>query len=251
MYGVQFKSNLKKMKDFLLYVHTHKPLYSHNCDWKKMASTNGVENSIKIHNGIDGVRLDEFDSFVAITKEDSKYLGVCHYRRRPLFFEQERHIHAKIFLEPNEKNLSFLCSKEQKDSAIKILESHDVIQYRPYMLPMNYREQFGFFTPVEAFDIMVDVLSQLGMGDSRGFYLNSNAHVWATLMIASKEIFCKYVDFIKNIARLLCERGDFKPFLEKNDRLIPLLLERLTPFWIFHNRLKSAFVPAVILEKNA
>ena len=239
------------MKDILLYVHTHKPLYASNCDWKKMVSTQDVDGATRIPFGIDGVRLDEFDSFINIKDEDAKYLGVCHYRRRPLFLNQTRSTHPKIFIDPTGENLNLLCSEDQRLAAIEILDSHDVIQYRPCMLEIDYREQFGCYTPLEAFDIMVDVLKQLGMSKSVGFYKTSNAHVWATLLVTTKEILSLYAEFVVNVVKIMLARDDFQKLLITNNRLLPLMLERLTPLWVFHNRLKSAFVPAVILEKDA
>ena len=239
------------MKDIQLNIHTHKNLYLNQCPWSKAFSTIDVENSEKIPQAIPGVRLDEFDSFAATKHTDAKYVGVCHYRRRPLFVEPEKWLDPKIFIEPNNENLEFICSEKQRKSALTILESHDVIQYRPCYLAINYRQQFEFFTPVKAWDIMIEILSDLGMKNSIGFYNVSNAHVWATLFVASKETFNLYADFAINVAKLLSERDDMKKLLEENNRLIPLLLERLTPFWVFHNRLKSAFVPMLVLESNA
>jgi len=239
------------VKDIQLNIHTHKNLYLKPCSWSKAFSTIDVENSEKIPQAIPGVRLDEFDSFAATKHTDAKYVGVCHYRRRPLFVEPEKWLDPKIFIEPNNENLEFICSEKQRKSALAILESHDVIQYRPCYLAINYRQQFEFFTPVKAWDIMIEILSDLGMKNSIGFYNVSNAHVWATLFVASKETFNLYADFAINVAKLLSERDDMKKLLEENNRLIPLLLERLTPFWVFHNRLKSAFVPMLVLESNA
>lgn len=239
------------MKEIQLNIHTHKNLYLNPCSWFKAFSTIDVENSEKIPQAIPGVRLDEFDSFAATRYTDSKYVGVCHYRRRPLFFQSEKWSDPKIFIEPTNENLESICSEKQRESALTILESHEVIQYRPCYLRINYREQFEFFTPVKAWDIMIEVLSDLGMADSLGFYKISNAHVWATLLVAKKEIFNSYADFAINVAKLLSERDDMRKLLEENNRLIPLLLERLTPFWVFHNRLKSAFVPMLVLESDA
>jgi hypothetical protein len=238
------------VKDIQLNIHTHKNLYLNPCSWSRAFSVIDVENAEKIPQALQGVRLDEFDSFAATRHTDAKYVGVCHYRRRPLFVEPERCVHPKIFIEPTKENIEFICSEKQRESALEILESHDVIQYRPCYLAINYRQQFEFFTPVRAWDIMIEILSDLGMRNSIGFYKISNAHVWATLFVANKEIFNSYADFAINVAKLLFERDEMKNLLKENNRLIPLLLERLTPFWVFHNKLKSAFVPMLTLEKD-
>lgn len=238
------------MKDIQLNIHTHKNLYINPSSWSNAFSTIDVENAEKIPQAIPGVRLDEFDSFAATRHTDAKYVGVCHYRRRPLFCSPERWADPKIFIEPTKENLEFIYSEKQRESALEILESHDVIQYRPCYLKINYREQFEFFTPVKAWDIMIELLSDLGMKNSLGFYKFSNAHVWATLFVSKKETFNSYADFAINVAKLLSERDDMKEIIKENNRIIALLLERLTPFWIFHNKLKSAFVPMLTLENG-
>jgi len=239
------------MNEIMVYVHTHIPKYLYPCDWNEALSTVDVPGARKIPNGMPGVRLDEFDSFFEAAKSESKYTGVVHYRRRPLFLNQQFCEHSRVYVDPSDKNMSLLCSGKQRDAALKILESHDVIQYRPFYLPMPYRQQFKHFTPVEAWDIMMDVISQMDEGKSLGFYEVSNAHVWCTLMIAKTQVVAQYVDFIKKVINDLHARKDYLDIISKKPRVTALLMERLTPFWVFHNRLKSAYVPMVTLEQGA
>lgn len=239
------------MKDLLLYIHTHKPFPSAPCDWQKTVSTVDVDGAQKIPQAMPGTRLDEFDAIRFAASSDATYVGVCHYRRRPFLNNQVYCTDSRFYIEPTEENIKFLTTEEHRQAALDILDSHDVIQYRPFMLDMAYRHQFSLFTPVAAWDIMLEVLAQLGLSESLGFYRVSNAHVWCSLFIAKRELVADFIGFALNVARLLGERTDYNALLNQNPRLTALLLERLTPLYVFHRRLRSAYVPMVCLEKTA
>jgi hypothetical protein len=48
-------------------------------------ATVDVEGADKIAQAMPGTRLDEFDSIAYASGLASDYVGVCHYRRRPVF----------------------------------------------------------------------------------------------------------------------------------------------------------------------
>lgn len=239
------------MTDITLCIHTHKNLYRHPCDWMRVLATVDVEGADKIAQAMLGTRLDEFDSIAYASGLASDYVGVCHYRRRPVFTNITNCTAAKVYIEPTAENLGFLCSPDQKQGALDILKNHDVIQYRPCSIAINYRQQFAGFHDVRGWDIMMDVLTHLGMGGSIDFYTMSNYHVWASLFIAPTRVVADFIRFALNVARLLGERQEYSKLLEANPRLTALLLERLTPLWVFHHRLRSAYVPMIILEPEA
>lgn len=239
------------MRDILLYVHTHKPIPGQLGEWQLGLSCLDVPGVGLIPPAVPGVRMDEFDSFAHVARcRDAVYVGVCHYRRRPLFSNQHHLIHGKVFASPNQENMEPLNSKFQADAALNILKSYDVIQYRPNTLELNIREQWDIFYPPEAFSLFTEVLASLGMGSSLGFYEHNNAHVWASLMICRHELFSEFTHVALNVIRILMNSQDFKKIMsdQKNERIPPLLIERLVPFWVFHKRLKSAYVPCVCLE---
>ena len=239
------------MKDILLYVHTHKPLADRPGDWQPVLANREVPGATLVPPAMPGVRLDEFDSFAHVARNrDAVHVGVCQYRRRPVFTTQHRVKPAKIYPGPVEDNAPMLTDPRQADAALDILKSHDVIQYRPFTLEVNYLEQWGIFGPPAAFRLFTDVLAGLGMGSSLGFYEHSNAHVWASLMVCRHEIFAEFTHVALNVIRILMNDSDFRELMSdpKHERVPALLLERLAPFWVFHKRLKSAHVPCVCLE---
>ena len=239
------------MKDLMLFVHTHVDKYPTASAWHRTISTVDVKGAEQIPPAMPGTRLDEFDGIRFAASADATHVGVCHYRRRPLFMQQELCHHPRIHMEPTPSNLAMLESSTQRKAALEILQSHDCIQYRPFVLSMGYRQQFALYTPVEAWDILLDVLSRLGLGESLGFYRHSNAHVWCSLLIAKREVVADFSAFALNVAAILAQDPAYAALLAKTPRLTALVLERLVPLWVFHHRLKSAYVPMVILEKEA
>jgi len=241
------------MKDLLLYIHTHKPFFHPPCEWQPVLANQPVEGAELVPPAMPGVRLDEFDSFARVARQrEAVHVGVCHYRRRPLFIN---HVHCekpKVYAGPPEESVPVLTLPIQADSALDILKSHDVIQYRPSILKVNHREQWGMYSDPKAWTIFTGVLAGLGMGSSLGFYEQSNAHVWAGLMVCRHELFAEFTHVALNVARILMNDPDFLDLMkdEKNARVPALLLERLVPFYVFHRRLRSAFVPCVCLEPN-
>ena len=239
------------MRDILLYVHTHKPLADRPGDWQPVLSNREVPGATLVPPAIPGVRLDEFDSFAHVAgNRDAVHVGVCQYRRRPLLAAQHQVVDYKAYAGPAEEIGPHLAGSAHADAALDILKSHDVIQYRPCMIGLNIREQWERYHVPAAFRLFTDVLAGLGMGSSLGFYEHSNAHVWASLMVCRHEIFAEFTRTALNVVRVLMDDSDFRNLVTDpaNGRVPALLLERLVPFWVFHRRLRSAFVPCIKLE---
>ena len=239
------------MKDILLHIHTHKPLVEEACEWQPVLSNVAVEGAELVPPAMPGVRLDEFDSFARVAaRREAVHVGICQYRRRPLFSNQHHVKIPKIYAGENPENLQLLKMHSQADAALEILKSHDVIQYRPVILEVNVREQWSMYNDPKAWSLFTGVLAGLGMGSSLGWYETTNAHVWASLMVCRHEILAEFTHVALNVVRILMNDSDFRELMAdpKNERVPALLLERMVPFWVFHRRLKSAHVPCICLE---
>ncbi len=207
----------------------------------------------------EGIRLDQFESCIhASLSKEAEYVGVTTYRRYPLFVNQHKHPNPKYLMDPTESNLSFLVGKEQEQAALDMLKTYEVIQFRPYVLAENYREQWGCFHNPKAFDIFIEELGDTELAASVSFFDHSNAHVWGPLMIAKWELVAEFTHFYMALVKRLVSRDDFAELLTKgedkrwaNFRIPGFLGERLVPLWVFHKRLKSGFVPTVVTEKDA
>ena len=203
--------------------------------------------------------MGAFESNIhASLNKEAEYVGVTTYQRYPLFVNQHKCPYSKIHLDPTEINLSFFVGKEQEQAALDMLRTYEVIQFRPAVLAMNYREQWGCFSNPKAFDIFIEELCDTELASSVSFFDYSNAHVWATLMIAKWELFAEFTYFYMALLKKLVSRDDFVELLTKDEgnrwadfRIPGFLTERLVPLWVFHKRLKSGFVPMVTTEKDA
>ena len=239
------------MSGLLLLSVTHKPYRVPPCDWIRQVSVFDVEGARKIPEAMPGWRLDSFDADKAAMDEDAEYVGVTTYRRYPVFLDQHRITQPKLFAEPKQDILDYLASPDQRDAALRLLASHDVIQFRPWYLSYCNQEQFCLYLPAEAWEILMGVLDHLGMGASLGDCETNNAHVWCNLFIARRDVFCRYAEFVFRAAAMLVSDGRFRAMAEANKRLLPMCLERIAPLYALHYRLRSAFVPLLTLEEGA
>ena len=249
------------MKDLQVYVHTHRPFPFQPSRWLKLVTHErapDLPGAWKIPDQMPGVKLRSLNSVLRLAEEEAEVLGCWGYRRYALFHNQHRCPHHKLHMEPSGENLDFLGSEMQAEAIHKILKSHDIIQYRPFVLDMNMREQYAHFSPPEVWDIMVEEIKAVGMGESLGYFEANNQHVWCALSFAKRQVFCDLVAFIRDFIARMQRREDFRPFWESGSVssngtrhcMHEVYYEYLVPFWVFHNRLKSAHVPMVILEKG-
>jgi len=249
------------LRDLQVYVHTHRPFPFQPSNWLKLVSYErapDLPGAHKIPDQMPGVRLTWGNSLLALAQEEAEASGLFGYRRYALFHNQHRCPHHKLHMEPSAENLDFLGSDLQAEAALDILKSHDFIQYRPYALDMNVREQFAHFSPPKVWDIMVEEIKAVGMGESLGYYETNNQHVWSFLVLARKQVIRDLTAFARDFIARMERRDDLRGYVETGSvsaqgtrhDIHTVYLEYLIPLWVFHNRLRSAYVPLVILEKD-
>lgn len=254
--------NIKNYRKLLVYIYTHRPFPFHEADWLKFVtnSWDNVPNAEKLECDIQNIKLFWVNALLNLIKEEAEYVGIFGYRRYPLFINHFHHAEPRFYLDPTPELMEKLASQEQADIALHILESHDVIQFRPYPLGMNVREQFTFYKPKQVWDIIIEEFSKLGLRSSLGYLEHNNAHVWTSSFITHRQIAADYAKFVLDLVFRLNQRDDFKKiadlqeFASASKSIHPLhewAVELSTPLWFFHHRFKSAYVPMVCLEKNA
>ena len=254
-----------------MYTHFHKDYAFIESDWYKALSNDPKittpkseiieKNNKKFINLDHEFTIGEYDSFIHVSlNKEANFVGVNHYRRYPYFLNQHKILDSRIFLEPNEENLKFLNSEDQKNAALDLLKTFEIINYRPILLADNVEEQWKIFHSIEAFNIMYKELTKTELNDSLGYFNHNNFHVFSSPFITKWEILKEFTDFYISFINKLLERQDFLKILNSNiethprfinKRLLSFIGERLIPLWAFHKRLKSIYIPCVVIEKDA
>lgn len=179
--------------------------------------------------------------------KDSKYIGVCHYRRYFAFMNN---------------------AEPPRD----MLDKGYVIVTRPIDLGQTVREQYAFFHNIEDFDIMENIIKEHfaeyydafeEMADSR-YFISCN------MVILPKDYFLKWIKFISDavqkyiehigttdILKHINDNKDkyIKSFYPNNTveyqyRIGGYLAERLTHVFLRKHFDKIAFVPMIITESK-
>ena len=248
------------MRDLQVYVHAHRPFPFQPSNWLKLVSNacDDVPGAEKLADRMPGVPLQSWNSFLALADADAENVGLLSYRRYPLFTAQHRCVHYKIHMDPTPETMRYLASDEQAAAALALLDSHDVIQFRPYILNMNVREQFACYSPPALWDLMLEELEGMGLGESLGYFEANNAHVWNALLVAKRGVVAECAEFVAELCRRLQDREAYRriateKFVSPNGvrhNMIEVAPEYAIPLWVFHKRLRSAYVPLVALDKN-
>lgn len=250
-----------------MYTHFYKDYPFVESDWHTPLSN---EENVKYpkckiipkHKNLNpSLSIGEYDSFIYVAQnpKESKYVGINHYRRYPDFLNHNYYqAYVSRYMPPIESTFKYLTSNEQKEMALNLLNNCDIIHYSYKVLPENYVEQWCPEHPKKAFDILLEELSIKGYGKSIDFFYNSNQHIWGSPFITKWETLKEYVEFYLNIINSLLLRNDFVELTNdpverrySNKRLLCFIGERLIPFWSYHNKLNSLFVPFVGTEPDA
>jgi hypothetical protein len=259
------------MKEIQMYTHFFKDYPFVESNWYKALSNNPEittpkseiikKNNKKFVNLDDKISIGEYDSYIHISSnKEADFVGINHYRRYPYFLNQHKVLDSKVFFEPNEENLKFLTSQDQKNAALDLLKTFEVILSRPIHLSYNVEEQWKMAHSIQAFDIMREELTKTELSESLGYFDHNNLHIFAYHLITKWEILKEFTDFYIKFINKLVGREDFLTILNSdiethprfiNKRLLSFIGERLVPLWVFHKRLKSAHIPCIVTEKDA
>lgn len=89
------------------------------------------------------------------------YVGFCHYRRYFNFIANPQIGLPKLLATPVPEIMAFINQDTQKEMALKILASNDVITTRQYCLPQTVAEQFRENHTAYVWDIFVQTIAQV------------------------------------------------------------------------------------------
>lgn len=169
-------------------------------------------------------------------KED--IVGICHYRR---YFTQS-------FISNNANH--FLKEKEIR----KILDDYDIILPKIYHFKDKIISDKSTAPNIEDMKYVRDVISELYSDylDDYDRFINQNYSFLFNMLVARKEVFDRYCDWLFNILFEVEKR--IPSFTYKNDkyriRLFGFISERLLNVWVNKNSLKIKQCYVVNTQKN-
>ena len=152
--------------------------------------------------------------------EDEDYIGVCHYRR---FFINE--------------NRQLMNEKEYKS----ILEKYDIITSNAvYTKGQSYSEDYGEAHNISDLLIIGDVIKEKYPEYYPYFEeaINGNICYYGNLMVAPKEMFCRYAEWLFGIFAEAAKRIDLSNYNLYEQRVYGFLSEQLLRVWVMKNQLK-------------
>lgn len=185
---------------------------------------------------------------------DSKYVGVCHYRR---FFLTSKPLLSRTgFYKFNKINKAFERKIENLPSvAEKLLEKFDIITSKPFSTriskkeKVSLRKQYAFYHHAEDWELL-----KKSVGENQPAYANSfeeyeqqGYFYQFNMFIAKKDFFEKYMQWLMSILEPL---EKILPVREEvyQSRAIAFLSERLLGLYIYHHRMKTCWLPVGFLE---
>jgi hypothetical protein len=104
--------------------------YRDNCDGESISKLHPYFSELTAH------------YWVWKNLEKVPLIGFCHYRRYFNFLDNPQINLPQLFAAPSPELMQFLNQESQKEIALKILETSDVIATRSYCLPQTIHTQF-------------------------------------------------------------------------------------------------------------
>ena len=271
------------MNDILMVSHFHKDFpFNHKSSWMKAAhagakypygwhppgpgewiNTTQVQSIHQYMHYYSGCHEDEF--LRAMGQQASEYylwkygqgdfIGCTTYRRYLKFDDGLSPNVVKIAMAPTQESTDYLSSDEQRNAALTMLQTHDIITNRLTPLPCSVIDQYLQSQPKEYIDLFLDGIREL-MPDYRNKmdWWNGNEASFETCYVMRKQLFKKYVsELFELLEYVWMNTKTAYPRVQTTSEPLPwrypgFLGERFLPFFIHANDLNAFRVPLVILE---
>lgn len=148
------------------------------------------------------------------------YVGICHYRR---------------FLTSEE---GYVFSESEYE---KILQEYDIITTKQLELPGSYRNGFGAHHNVHTLDETGHIIAEYypEYYDTFIRLSNQNKTYFGNMMVAKKELFDTYCQWLFSIFMILYQRIDLNFTDDYHRRVFGFISEFLLYVWVTVNNLKA------------
>ena len=198
------------------------------------------------------------DSYVAnLSFEMPQYVGVGSYRRYLYILDAENNPHEKVVMPANEESGKYLTSDEQKEAALKILETSDVIINRARTINISIEEQYLQSQPPEYWNLFKQAIVQVNpLYEKHMSWFTKPGHN----TISYEGVYIMRKDLYQNLMREYFQIMEYiwfhcsnaYPTTQTTSEPLPwrypgFLNERFVPFFVFANSLQKTEVPLVFL----
>ena len=183
------------------------------------------------------------------------FIGCTTYRRYLKFDDGLSPNVVKIAMAPTQESTNYLSSDEQRNAALTMLQTHDIITNRLTPLPCSVIDQYLQSQPKEYIDLFLDGIREL-MPDYRNKmdWWNGNEASFETCYVMRKQLFKKYVsELFELLEYVWMNTRTAYPRHATTSEPLPwrypgFLGERFFPFFMYVNNLKKIQVPLVVLQ---
>jgi len=141
--------------------------------------------------------------------EKTEYIGFCHYRRYFNLLETPQIHVQQLVAQGSPEVLGFLNQDEQKQRALQILQTSDVIAPRQSCLPTTIRDQFYQNHPSFVWDEFVRVVEQVSppwLNKYLPWFDVAHEIRWFPIFITRWEIFEEYCTLLFDVLFLVFQR---------------------------------------------
>lgn len=271
------------MNDILMVSHFHKDFpFNHKSSWLKAAFAGGkypygwnppgdgnwintteIQSIHQYMHYYIGCHEDEFlramgqqaSEYYLWKYGQADYIGCTTYRRYLKFDDGLEPNVIKVGMAPTIQSANYLSSDQQRDAALTLLQTHDIITNRLTPLPCSVIDQYLQSQPPEYINLFLEGIEQL-MPDYRSKmnWWHGNQASFETCYVMRKQLFKKYVsELFELLEYVWINAKTAYPRMPTTSEPLPwrypgFLGERFLPFFIHANDAKVFRVPLVILE---
>ena len=272
------------MNDILMGLHFHKPFpFNFNSSWIKATYAGekapygwhpptddeyiNTTRQLSIHeyaHHYSRVSESEFLKAMGVLATEyylwkygkADYIGAGSYRRYLLLDDTMPQTAPKVIMAANQTTADYLSSEAMKDTALKLLEKHDLITNLPITLSgKDIESQYLESQPYEYWNLFIQGIMEL-FPDYRNKidWFKGNTINFETSYIMRKQMFKKYIsEFFELLEYIWTHTDKTYPIEPTTSEPFPwrypgFLGERFFPFFVYANGLNPAYVPLVLVE---
>ncbi len=175
---------------------------------------------------------------------NADYVGLCHYRR---YFKLDGGYYSHILKRTIEQDPSL-----NTDQIPSLLSKYDIILPNTTYTKRSVYELYNLTTIPEQMQIFIRVLLKMHPeyeGDLYR-YLNGNQFIKYNMLIANREIFDLYCEFLFPILDEVHSKLKPLPYLFYN-RVLGIFAEVLLPIYCFHKKYHIKQMPLIHVDESA
>lgn len=181
--------------------------------------------------------------------DNSKFLGLSHYRRYFDIENKEDHINDIRYISEEE----FQKKSSPKEKIHKYLSKYDIILPKPKVYELSVEKVYGYSHSVIDYEILTQVLEEMYPEYKESWcrfsHLN-NKLIHYNMFIASREIMDDYCTWLFDILFEVEKRVKISPYTY-DQRVFGFMSERLMHLYFTHHNFKIKYLPILYVKDES